>query len=168
MGEITKNMDNKSCARAFEGSYRVIANEATKAGAGSEFDGSDSETRYNNEKNLMLQLAAANAQFKNHNISLQDAYDTNNFTAITNLLDEYLAIAAAKIGNGVTADDLRQVVNIAMTTEAMGAMHERSKVALNHNTNDCVLNLDMIKLAIDPTKYYTMLNRQQDNGRELC
>lgn len=169
LSEIVKNMGNISCARAFEGCYRVIANEACKAGAGSQFDGSDSMVRYNEEKKSVFMLANANSQFKNHNINLQQAYDTNDFTAVTNFMDSYLNSVIDKIGHGVTVDDLRQVINIAITTESLGAMHDRTKYILNHTSSDCVMDLNLIKNTIDPSNYtYAMLNRQQDNGMELC
>ncbi|MBO7122504.1 MAG: hypothetical protein J6V90_04390 [Treponema sp.] len=167
MGEIAKNTDDEVQCYDFNVFYRAIANEATKAGAGSAFTGSDSATRYNEEKTYLLNKAN-NIQTKQRlNIDLQQAYDSNNFTAVTNFVDTCLANAAQKIGHGVTADDLRQVVNMAMTTEAMGALHARSKVALSHNTN-CTLDLGMIKRAIDPSNYYAMLNQKQDKGIELC
>ena len=168
MGDITKNMETKKHARAFEGCYRTIANEALKAGAGNAFDGSDSASRYNTEKNYVLELAAYNTYFQSHNINLQQAYDNNNFTGVTNLLDECLTTAATKIGHNVTADDLRQVINIATTTKSLEAMHERSKNALNHKNADCTLDTGIIEDAINPVHYtYAMLNKQ-DNGIELC
>ena len=137
-----------------------------KAGAGNAFEGSDSASRYNNEKNYVLELAAANTHFQSHNINLQQAYDNNDFTGVTNLLDEYLTTAATKIGHDVTADDLRKVVNIAMTTESFYALHSRTKVALNNNTSNA--DFGKIRNAIDPSNYtYAMLNKQ-DNGIELC
>lgn len=133
MGDITKNMETKKHARAFEGCYRTIANEALKAGAGNAFAGSDSASRYNTEKNYVLELAAA-----------------------------------TKIGHNVTADDLRQVINIAMTTESFYALHSRTQTALNHKNSDCTYNPNIIRNKIDPSKYtYAMLNKQ-DNGIELC
>ena len=168
MGDITKNMETKKHARAFEGCYRTIANEALKAGAGNAFDGSDSASRYNTEKNYVLELAAANTHFQSHNIDLQQAYDNNDFTGVTNLLDEYLTTAATKIGHDVTADDLRKVINIAITTKSLEAMHERSKNALNHKDANCTLDTGIIEDAINPARYtYAMLNKQ-DNGIELC
>lgn len=166
MGDITKNMETQKHARAFEGCYRTIANEALKAGAGNAFDGSDSASRYNTEKDYVLRLAAANTHFQSHTIDLQQAYGNNDFTGVTNLLDEYLTAAAAKIGHDVTADDLRKVVNIAMTTESFYALHSRTKVALNNNTSNA--DFGKIENAIDPSNYtYAMLNKQ-DNGMELC
>ena len=168
MGDITKNTANEDQAYDFQGLYRTIANEALKAGAGNAFDGSDSASRYNTEKNFVLELADDNEFKQRLNIDLQQAYADNDFTDVTNYIDTVLTTAATKIGHNVTADDLRQVINIAITTKSLEAMHERSKNVLNHKNADCTLDTGIIKDAIDPVHYtYAMLNKQ-DNGIELC
>ena len=166
MGDITKNTANEYQAYAFEICYRTIANEALKAGAGNAFDGSDSASRYNTEKNNMTE-SAGDLNIKSRlNIDLQQAYTNKDFTDVTNYIDTVLTTAATKIGNNVTADDLRKVVNIAMTTESFYALHSRTKVALNNNTSNA--DFGKIRNAIDPSNYtYAMLNKQ-DNGIELC
>ncbi len=167
MGNIVgSGLSKSSECQVFNILYRTIANEALKAGAGNAFDGSDSASRYNAEKNSLLSSASTNKVLPKHNIDLQQAYDNNDFTGVTNLLDEYLTAAATKIGHDVTADDLRKVVNIAMTTESFYALHSRTKVALNNNTSNA--DFGKIRNAIDPSNYtYAMLNKQ-DNGIELC
>lgn len=168
MGDITKNTANEYQAYAFEICYRTIANEALKAGAGNAFDGSDSASRYNTEKNNMTE-SAGDLNIKSRlNIDLPKAYENNDFTDVTNYIDTVLTTAATKIGHNVTADDLRKVVNIAMTTKSLEAMHERSKNALNHKDAKCTLDTGIIEDAINPVHYtYAMLNKQ-DNGIELC
>lgn len=165
LSDVVKNAANEEQAFDFYICYCVIANEACKAGAGSKFDGS---TGYNKEKKHMLDFADTNECKQRLNLDLQQAYDTNDFTAVTNSMDSYLGSVIDKIGHGVTVDDLRQVINIAITTESLGAMHDRTKYILNHTSN-CVMDLNLIKNTIDPLKYnYAMLNKQQDNGMELC
>lgn len=166
MGDITKNTANEYQAYAFEICYRTIANEALKAGAGNAFDGSDSASRYNTEKNNMTESADDFNIKSRLNIDLPKAYENNDFTDVTNYIDTVLTTAATKIGHDVTADDLRKVVNIAMTTESFYALHSRTKVALNNNRSNA--DFGKIRNAIDPSNYtYAMLNKQ-DNGMELC
>lgn len=170
MGDIVgSGLSKSSECQVFNILYRTIANEALKAGAGNAFDGSDSASRYNAEKNSLLSSASTNKVLPRHNIDLQQAYNNNDFTGVTNLLDEYLTAAATKIGHDVTADDLRKVVNIAMTTESFYGLHERTKTALDHwKARTCNVDFGRIKNAIDPSNYtYAMLNKQ-DNGIELC
>lgn len=166
MGDITKNTANEYQAYDFQGLYRTIANEALKAGAGNAFTGSDSASRYNTEKKFVLELAD-DMEFKQRlNIDLPKAYENNDFTDVTNYIDTVLTTAATKIGHDVTADDLRKVVNIAMTTESFYALHSRTKVALNNNRSNA--DFGKIRNAIDPSNYtYAMLNKQ-NNGIELC
>lgn len=168
MGDITKNTANEDQAYDFQGLYRTIANEALKAGAGNAFEGSDSASRYNTEKNFVLELAD-DMEFKQRlNIDLPKAYENNDFTDVTNYIDTVLTTAATKIGHDVTADDLRKVVNIAMTTESFYALHSRTQTALNHKNSDCTYNPNIIRNKIDPSNYtYAMLNKQ-DNVMELC
>lgn len=169
MGDITKNTANEDQAYDFQGLYRTIANEALKAGAGNAFEGSDSASRYNTEKKFVLELAD-DMEFKQRlNIDLPNAYENNDFTDVTNYIDTVLTTAATKIGHDVTADDLRKVVNIAMTTESFYALHSRTKTALDHwKAGSCNVDFGKIKYAIDPARYtYAMLNKQ-DNGMELC
>ncbi|GEM_PF-6263758 len=167
MGDIAKNAEDEIQCYDFNTFYRVIANEACKAGAGSQFDGNDKTSRYIKEKDELIDTAN-NILIKDRiGIDLQQAYDTNDFTAVTNFMDSYLGSVKDKIGHGVTVDDLRKVINIAITTESLGAMHDRTKYILNHTSN-CIIDLNEIKHAINPDKYFAMLNKQQDNGMELC
>ena len=62
-------------------------------------------------------------------------------------MDNVLGMAATTIGKGVTADDLRQVINLALTTNSLKGLHDSAAPSLNHEITgyyrDCELIMNM-------------------------
>lgn len=163
--DILKNLDNIEERDTFEICYRIIANEARKAGAGSEFSGSNCESDYNKEKDdIKIDIGYMNDDgydsFKN--FDFEKEYGVNNFKATANLLNQLLDKTANKMD--VTQSDLQQIVNLTLAFTSFEGIHERTKYVLNES--NCVVNFNEIINAI--RNYDKVSMKQQDNGMELC
>lgn len=139
--DIMKNLNGSNQRGAFYYSYRVLANEAYKEGLGYKrnMDKASEMERYNNEKTKITTKWGGNNTLLN-NISLSSEYGSNDFGEITRLLDELTGYAAdnmtAKGLGEIRATDLQKIINIALTTYSLEAMHNRSENSLGH-TNNC-------------------------------
>ena len=62
-------------------------------------------------------------------------------------MDSILNHTANNMGNDVTANDLRQVINIANTAYSLTAMENRAASALEHT--GCAINLGIVDSMYD-------------------
>lgn len=69
--------------------------------------------------------------------------DYNNCQRVTEEMDRILEQAAQNIGNGVTAADLRHVVNASLQINSISAMHRISSAGLKHLQSSCVANVSL-------------------------
>ncbi|MDE7392102.1 MAG: hypothetical protein K2M90_06555 [Treponemataceae bacterium] len=146
--DIMKNLNGSDQRGAFYYSYRVLANEAYKYGLGNRFDEEKGSNfmmdKYTAEKNKITTKWRGNNTLLN-NISLSSEYGSNDFGKITSLLDELTGYAAdnmtAKGLGEIRATDLQKIINIALTTYSLEAMHDRNDGVLNHSKSCSYENL---------------------------
>lgn len=104
--------------------FQTLSNEAYRIGYGNQFNNSNED--YNKQKEFAQELWTNwNGNGKDFDIT----YDSNGLNrdsaiAITNNLDNLLDTAAANIGNGVTAENLRAVVNNSFIINSLDAIHD--------------------------------------------
>lgn len=138
--DIIKNLSNTDERDAFEICYRILANEAYKEGLGNYRTHENIFMNYyNDEKGLLISDSLSNEEFSKHNINLENIYKQNDlkkFTPITDLtdvlLDKFVKKMNAKQNLGLQVSDMQQFINISLTLNSLGAMHDYSKSALNH------------------------------------
>lgn len=78
-----------------------------------------------------------------HTFDINQDIDNDNCQRITEEMDRILEQAAQNIGNGVTAADLRHVVNAALQVNSISAMHSISSAGLKHLQSSCVANVSL-------------------------
>ena len=166
--DIVQNIDGIPNREAFYCIYRLLANEAYKEGLGSYRQYSSTQmNEYEYEKDFINLLWGAveteDDAFKS--IDLNEVYNTNNFSPITQFSDRLLEEAANSInqkqGYDITAADLRAVVNLNLTSHALRGMHARVRNNLKHN--NCVILGNYVANAMDKVMYNTnTLSTQQD------
>lgn len=164
MKDIVKNLNSFEDRQAFEICYRIIANEARKAGAGSKFSGSGCNSMYNSQKTaLMTSVGYMNDDGYDYfkNIDYNKEYGVDNFKATASLLNQLLNTAASKMD--VTQSDLQRIVNLTLAFTSFEGIHERTENVLKES--NCVVDFNAITNAIDP---HISSMKQQDNGMELC
>ena len=136
---IIKNLDNNDEREAFEYCYRVLANETYKEGLGNyrNFE-SPLMDNYNNEKKKLINRFLSNQKLKDIDLaSIYEENDLKKFKPITDLTNSLLGKAKTNINNKQNLDlqvsDMQQFLNISLTLNSLGAMHDYSKSALQHN-----------------------------------
>ena len=174
--EITKNIkisDNASFDKdTLNLCYQAICNEAEKKAYNDEFNSNqEAQTKYNNTKdflatfNGMEELPFTNKYF----------YDESGVInpEVAEQMDLMIVAAANKMG--VTANDLRNVINLSLTMNSLDAVHEYTSATTGHTAGDtCPTNtmLDVID-SVDASliSKATKLNQsifKRDLGREMC
>lgn len=136
--DIIKNLEGTDRG-TFYLFYRVLANETYKEGLGNYHNfNSPLMDNYNQEKNDIMAMWDTNTGFST-NIDLYDIYEKNDlkkFTPITNytnvLLEKFVKNINAKQNLDLQVSDMQQFINISLTLNSLGAMHDHSKTALNH------------------------------------
>lgn len=136
--DIIKNLENNDEREAFEYCYRVLANETYKEGLGNYRNfNSPLMDNYETEKNKLISRFLSNTYLKD--IDLTNIYGKNNlkeFTPITNytnvLLEKFVKNINAKQNLDLQVSDMQQFINISLTLNSLGAMHDHSKTALTH------------------------------------
>ena len=118
---------------------------------------------YNTEKESIIESAEMNSYFSD--IDLEQEYNTNNFQNVTNLMDTILDTAVNNMNQGVNmkVEDLRQLINLSITTNSLAAMHDVTKYNLQHNRCSMSLGIDVaIDDAITEAK-----TTQQSQSQEM-
>ena len=139
--DILKNVKTEGERDAFYYGYRVLRNEAYKEGLGKSRQGTSSNNTllepYDEEKEALTALDSYDdVKQPAANINFTKAYQTNDFTAITDMVDDMLTIAAnnmkTKQNIDVTTADLRSVVNFGLDFHTLRGMHNHMAF-LSHN-----------------------------------
>lgn len=167
--DMVANMGDYLQGSLFEDAYQLLANESYKEGLGQY----SNMTYYQQQRDsyirsLELDLKDAGMSYVDFN---QDI-DNQNCQAITGLINQALTTAAqnmnANKGLNVTASDLRQVINIALTSKSLLGMHERTKTNLGHTgTCSAGMGISKINYAIADARKTLPLVATQDQGMEL-
>ena len=137
---MIRNIDTNRDRSMFITCYQTITNEAYKYGLGAGRYGSSSQMDHYEDVREDIEFAWTSKTINNP-FDINDDIDNQNCQQITNELDSLLKQAANNIGNDVTANDLRQVINISTTANSLTAMHSRSAHALKHTGCDIRLNI---------------------------
>lgn len=170
--DMVANMGDILQGVTFEDAYRLLANESYKEGLGQNSNMTDYQRERDSRiENLEYDLRDAGMSYVDFNNDI----DNQNCQAVTGLIDQALNTAAKNMndnkGMNVTASDLRQVINIALTSDSLLGMHERTKTNLGH-TGSCSAGMGISKInnAIFETAntlpYETALAATQDQGME--
>ena len=139
---MIRNIDTNRDRVMFIACYQTITNEAYKYGLGTSRNGSNKQMDHYEDVREDIN-SMWTAKTLNNPFDINDDIDNQNCQQITNELDSLLKQVANNIGNDVTADDLRQVINISTTANSLTAMHSRSASALKHTS--CNINLDIVR-----------------------
>lgn len=174
--EITKNIKISGDASFDKDTltlcYQAICNEAEKEAYNDYFNSNqEAQTKYNDTKdylamfNGMEELPFTNKYF----------YDESGVInpEVAEQMDLMIVAAANKMG--VTANDLRNVINLSLTMNSLDAVHEYTSATTGHTAGDtCPTNtmLDVID-SVDASliSKATKLNQsifKRDLGREMC
>lgn len=174
--DITKNIkisDNASFDKdTLNLCYQAISNEAEKKAYSDNFNSNqEAQTKYNNTKdflatfNGMEELPFTNKYF----------YDESGVInpEVAEQMDLMIVAAANKMG--VTANDLRNFINLTLTMNSLEAVDEYTSTTTGHTAGDtCPTNtmLDVID-SVDASliSKATKLNQsifKRDLGREMC
>lgn len=165
MADIVKNLNNLDEREAFSIAYRVLANEAYSEGLGSNYYGTARDS-YKKNKEYYLSLSPYSTMMNNMGMNLEDEYNKNNFTKLTNLTDQLLATAAQNISNRQNMDvrtaDLRQVVNANLAAHGLRGMH--ASLNLDHQ---CVMALSDVSTIIRTDDQVTAQEQQQSQNYSM-
>lgn len=138
---MIRNIDTNRDRAMFITCYQTITNEAYKYGLGAGRNGSNKQLDHYEDVREDIEFAWTSKTINNP-FDINDDIDNQNCRQITNELDSLLKQAANNIGNDVTANDLRQVINISTTANSLNAMHSRSASALKHTS--CYIKLNIV------------------------
>ena len=141
--DIIRNLDNSPERLDFYYAYSTLATEAFREGYGKDFNSyPDVPTLYKrNRENV--------AYYWDCGFDLDNDIDNNNCQQVVNKLHTMATKAANNMGNDITADDLRRVVNLGLTANSMVSMHNVARYNLNHTACTAVIDVEyeMYKLA---------------------
>ena len=143
---IIRNIDTNRDRALFIRCYQALSNEAYKYGLGSQNIASSSRLNY--YQNIREEINNAwTAGTINNPFDINNDIDNQNCQQITNEMDNILIHTASNMGNDITANDLRQVINIANTAYSLTAMENRAASALEHT--GCAINLGIVDSMYD-------------------
>lgn len=167
--DMIKNLNTSSDGLNFEMAYRVLSNEAYKEGLGIAKTDSLQALEYQKQKEKVI--ADWNYYLPNSNINIQNAYQTNNFTAITNLLDQLIVQTTNNTNQrqnlNVTTSDFRKVVNLALTTDTLRGTHDHCATASVIQHNGCVMSTNFFgQIMYDAVEEKYAEEQNQAQGRE--
>lgn len=153
--DIIKSLGATQDSTDFYYAYLTLENEAFKEGYGKDFYSyPNSTTIYNRKRDLMTGWDCG--------FDYDNDVDNNNCQQVVNKLHTMATKAAGNMGNGVTADDLRRVVNLALTANSMQAMHNVASPNLNHTA--CSLGLTIEQTMSDTFDELLSRNAVQSQG----
>lgn len=123
--DIIKNLGATQDSTDFYYAYLTLENEAFKEGYATEFNSFPSATSaYNRKRDLMTGWDCG--------FDFNNDVDNNNCQQVVNKLHAAATKAAGNMGKGITADDLRRVVNLSLTANSMLSMHNLVSSNLDH------------------------------------
>ena len=161
--DIIKNLDNEDDRYAFYTAYRILANESYKEGLGSYRKYSSPQMdEYEEEKNFLIELANANKLDGGPfvNVDIEQDYNTNNFAQTTNIVDTMINTVVNNMNNNrnldLQASDLRQLINLGITTNSLEGMHDYTKGNLHHTMcemgNNIVSTMDTAMTEVEQSQ----------------
>lgn len=137
---IIRNIDNNRDRTVFTYLYYALHTESYKYGLGS-YANTPSSQKDIYEHNREIINNAWTASVINNYFDLNQDIDQQNCQQTTDEIDRLLNKAVKNMGNDVTVRDLQQVINIAMTSNSLAAMHDRSTSALKHTSCSAEINI---------------------------
>ena len=150
MADIVKNLNTPAERGIFMVAYDVMFNEAYKLGMGNfRNTGNKMMDEYQDRKDYN-KLKWDNSILTGSLFDLNNDIDNNNCREVTNLTDQLLDTAVTNMNNrngyNITAADLRQVINMSLTTKSLMAMHDRTEHNFEHT---CAM---MIRISYEMDK----------------
>ena len=164
--DIIRNIDNNRDRHLFIRCYETIANESFKYGLGAGRYGSSIQMDGYQETREDIYDAWTTGVINNP-FDLNDDIDNQNCRQVTNEIDTLLTQVANNMNNGVSANDLRQVINISTTANSLTAMHSRSASALEHTGASCGLNIKIVSRMRNVAREMYQAEQQQAQGLGL-
>ncbi len=164
--DIIRNIDNNRDRHLLIRGYETVANESFNYGLGQARNGSNVQVDSYNEKREDIYKAWTTGVINNP-FDLNDDIDNQNCRQVTNEMAKLLTHVANNMNNGVTASDLRQVINISITANSLTAMHARSASALEHTSAGCGLNINIVPRMRNVAKEMYQAEKQQAQGLGL-
>lgn len=160
---IIRNIDTNRDRHLFIRCYQALSNEAYKYGLGELRNSSCSQMNYYNDVREEINVAWAGKAINNA-FDINNDIDNQNCQQITNEMDNILTHTANNMGNDVTANDLRQVINIANTAYSLTAMEKGVAPILEHT--GCGINLGIVNAMNDVARemYQAEKNQTQSLG----
>ncbi len=151
--DIIKNLDSLTYRYLFYYCYRTLANESYKEGLGTYRESESAQMdAYNTEKEKIE--------------NGYQYYDSeNNFAQTTKFMDGLLDMAVNNMnsnnpGVNMKVEDLRQLINLTMTSNSLKAMHELTADNLQH-THYCEMSLGI------KTTMIAAITAQQNQGQSM-
>ena len=160
---IIRNIDTNRDRHLFIRCYQALSNEAYKYGLGELRNSSCSQMNYYNDVREEINVAWAGKAINNA-FDINNDIDNQKCQQITNEMDNILTNTANNMGNDVTANDLRQVINIANTAYSLTAMEKGVAPILEHT--GCGINLGIVNAMNDVARemYQAEKNQTQSLG----
>ena len=168
---IINNVNSAEEKYAIYDCYRVLKYEAYKEGLGKSRQDANNTLLEPYEEAKTSTMLSDNFDdmpiYKENNVNFTQAYRTNDFTAITNLLDKLFDTAADNMKNNqniaVTGDDLRQIANLNFAVSSLRGMHNYTQNLVGHQNNCISFPVQDIE-AISNAQYGTAKNQNQELG----
>lgn len=161
---IIRNIDNNRDRHLFIRCYQALSNEAYKYGLGTWRNGSSNEMDYYNDIREEINVAWT-AGTINNPFDINHDIDNQNCQQITNEMDSILNHTANNIGNDVTANDLRQVINIANTAYSLTAVENIVAPAMEHT--GCAIDLGIVSAMRDVAREMYQAEKKQTQSLGL-
>lgn len=154
--DIIKSLGATQDSTDFYYAYLTLGNEAFKEGYATEFNSfPDATTAYNRKRDLMTGWDCG--------FDFNNDVDNNNCQQVVNKLHTMATKAANNMGNDITADDLRRVVNLSLTANSMVSMHNLVRSNLDHSAS-CGLGLTIEQTMSDTFDELLSRNAVQSQG----
>lgn len=159
MKDIIRYINNNRDRHLFVTCYQALNNEAYRYGLGC--DREWLTELY--EKNLNDVLYYWNGSAINNPFDIKDDINVNNCLQLTQEMDRIINQIMQKMGNDITAADLRNFINFSFNAEALSGLHDITKGALNHKSCDANLNnvQEMRKVAGQMYREEQALNQER-------
>lgn len=161
---IIRNIDTNRDRHLFIRCYQALSNEAYKFGLGTWRNGSSNEMDYYNDVREEINVAWT-AGTINNPFDINHDIDNQNCQQVTNEMDNILTHTANNIGCDVTANDLRQVINISTNANSLTAVENIVAPAMEHT--GCAINLGIVSAMRDVAREMYQAEKKQTQSLGL-
>ena len=161
---IIRNIDNNHDRVMFYTCYQALSNEAYKYGLGAGRNGSSKQMDYYNDVRDTTAYYWSSPVLSEP-FDIDHDIDNQNCQQITNEMDNILTHTANNIGNDVTANDLRQVINIANTAYSLTAVENIVAPAMEHT--GCAIDLGIVSAMRDVAREMYQAEKKQTQSLGL-